>query len=253
MEYKDDEKLGAYIDGELSTEEAAALEQELAADAGLQARLDALLATNAAARDLFAEVDRQPMPAAVLGLLAEKETGPENVVAFPRRAVERIFSMPVAIAASVALVVGFLVVDLSRQATGPMSPMEALSAGSIDTGSALYQLLEENSSGQPVELGNDQIGAAVLSFADTSGRYCRQLQVASTESVAHAVACRGNDAWQVEAVAFADPGPGGQFQPAGAMTPLDIISAVDALIGDAEPLDNAQENHAISRGWKNSD
>lgn len=248
-----DEKLGAYMDGELSADEAAALEEELAADAGLQARLDALLATNDATRKLFAEVDKEPMPEAVLALLEEKQTTSDNVVALPVRAAKKVFSMPVAIAASVALVVGFLVVDLSRQAAGPISSMEALSAGSIATDSTLHRLLEETNSGQAVKLGNDETGEAVLSFADASGRYCRQVQITASDNAAHALACRGENSWEVEALAFTDPAPDGQFQPAGATTPVDIISAVDTLIGDADPLDSEQENQAISDSWKKTD
>lgn len=253
-----DEKLGAYMDGELSADEAAALEQELAKDADLQARLDALLATNKAASTLFAELDKQPMPEAVLKMLQEEPASqeparPDNVVPFLKLGAGRFFNMPVAIAASVALVVSFLVVDLSRQTSGAMTSIEALSAGSIDTDSALQQMLDESRSGERVILGNDETGEAILSFADSSSRFCRQLQVVSAESVAHAIACRTENNWELEAVAVTDPAPGGQFQPAGTTTPVNIISAVDGLIGDADPLGPDEETRAISNSWKKSD
>ena len=253
MNMTDDELLGAYTDGELSPDEAAVLEQRLAADADLQARLDALLATNDVSRRLFAEVDAQPMPEAVLNMLQEEPAKPDNVVPFLKLGAGRLFNVPVAIAASVALVVSFLVVDMSRQASGPVSSMEALSAKSIAADSALHDMLEDTNSGHSVDLGNDETGEAVLSFTDVSGRYCRQLRVGNTQSAAHAVACRGNSAWQVEALAIADPAAGGQFQQAGSATPVAIMTAVDALIGAAEPLDTEQEKQAISNSWKKSE
>lgn len=253
MDNRDDELLGAYMDGELPADEAAALEQRLAEDTELQARLDGLLATNKATRQLFAEIDAQPMPEAVLNMLQQNPAKADNVVAIPKLDIARIWNLPVALAASVALVVGFLMFDMARQASAPITSMQVISANSIDFESALHHMLEEKGSGQVIDLGFDETGEAVLSFVDASGRYCRQLRVAGAESAAHAVVCRGNSAWQVEALAIADIAPDGQFQTANTEVPVDIISAVDTLIGDADPLGATEETQAISNSWQISE
>lgn len=250
MDNKDDILLSAYVDGEIDDAEAREIERRLAADGDLRKRLDAMRAADAATRKLFAAVDAAPMPDAVLRLLESKPAMPDNVVAFPQRGLSRFMQMPVAIAASVALVVGFMVSDLARQAPGPATSIELLSARSIDTESGLHRLLEQSSSGQEMDLGSGETGRALLTFEDRTGEYCRQVQVNTDASAAHAVACRRDDVWQVEALAFVDTAPDGQFQPAAGATPFTITATVDALIGTADPFEEEQENQTISNSWK---
>jgi hypothetical protein len=79
------------------------------------------------------------------------------------------------------------------------------------------------------------------------------VRVAGAERATHAVACRGNSAWQIEALAIADITPDGQFQTANTEVPFDIISAVDTLIGDSDPLDATEETQVISNSWQISE
>jgi anti-sigma factor RsiW len=58
-------KLSAYLDGELSPEDSAALDARLEADPALRAELDALKAANAAAEEDFAALLGQPVPLAI--------------------------------------------------------------------------------------------------------------------------------------------------------------------------------------------
>ncbi len=250
MKNTDDNLLSAYVDGELAADESLKLEQRLPQDSQLQARLDAMRAADAATRKLFAEVDAAPMPDAVLQLLEREPAKPDNVVAFPERGIARFLQMPVAIAASMALAVGLLVGEVSQQFDGPATSIETLSARSIDSGSELHRLLEASSSGAATELANGESGRAVLTFADKEGRYCRQLRVDSSAGAAHAIACRGDTNWEVEALAFTDAAPEGQFQAAATDTPVTIMATVDGLIGTADPLDGEEEKQAISNSWK---
>ena len=64
-----DEQLSAYLDGELDTAEMQAIEAELAASAELSARMDALRATNDAARAYFSQPDETPVPDALLQMI----------------------------------------------------------------------------------------------------------------------------------------------------------------------------------------
>ena len=253
MDMNDDELLSSYLDGELAAAAARELERRLANDGALQARLDALRVADVATRKLFKAVDAAPMPASVLQLLETATPARGKVVAFPARGLRQFWQMPVAIAASLALAVGFMVSRLAEQ-TGPQgTAIETLSARSVVAGSALFDLLEGQPSGQWTRLGDAVSGQAVLSFADQSGRYCRQLRLDAPAASAHAVACRTQDAWQVEVVAFAGAVPAGQFQAAAEATPASISAAVDGLIGAADPLGPDEENLIISKGWKKID
>lgn len=258
MNNRDDELLSSYLDGELAATAAQELEQRLATDAALKARLDALRGADVATRKLYSAVDAAPMPATVLQLLAAAAPAAateerSNVVAFPARGLRQFWQMPVAIAASVALAVGFMVSRIADQAGQQDLAFETLNARSIEAGSGLFELLESQASGQVARLGDGVSGQALLTFSDQAGRYCRQLRLDGAAASAHAVACRTAAAWQVEVVAFAEAVPEGQFQAAASATPASISAAVDGLIGAADPLDVDEENRLISKGWRNSE
>jgi hypothetical protein len=223
----------------------------------LQGRLAALRGADVVTRKLFAAVDAAPMPESVLQLLAKAkpaETAQQrsNVLAFPARGLRQFWQMPVAIAASVALAVGFIASQLVQQLPQVSTPFETLDARSVAPGSDLFELLEGRASGQAARLGDAVSGEALLTFTDRTGRFCRQLRLDSAAVSAHAVACREAGAWQMQAVAFADAVPEGQFQAATAGTPASISAVVDGLIGPADPLDPEEENIAISNSWERS-
>jgi anti-sigma factor RsiW len=61
----DDTTLGAYVDGELPLSAAAAIARAEASDPALRARIEALRALGAAARNSFATIEREALPAAL--------------------------------------------------------------------------------------------------------------------------------------------------------------------------------------------
>ncbi|MEO0866661.1 MAG: zf-HC2 domain-containing protein, partial [Pseudomonadota bacterium] len=60
-----DEKLSAYLDGELPEDEAREIEAALASEPELQAELEALMAADAVAREAFDDMLAAPVPAAL--------------------------------------------------------------------------------------------------------------------------------------------------------------------------------------------
>lgn len=248
----DDELLSAFIDGELSTDDAAALAERLAREPGLAQRLEAMRSGDEAVRALYAQLDQAPLPDGVMRLLdtAGGEVEESRVVPFPLRAMRRLANQPFAIAAGVAVVAGFLAV-LQLQNRMPTSPVEALVAGQLEAGSEVYEFLEHGVSGRPEVIGESTSMQVILSFESGSGDYCRQLYVAAPGQAVHGVACKGIDGWQLEAVAAAAPdAPDGAFQTAVSDIPEAVSSAVDGLIGAREPLSEDEENTLISEGWK---
>ncbi len=248
----DDELLSAYIDGELPNGEADALTERLAAEPELMQRLEALRSADGAVRDVYAAIEKTPLPASVLGLFDESqsETPAGNVIAFPARGMRRFFEVPVAIAASLALVAGFLGATLLRQDALSPPPGDGFVAGPVAAGSELHDLLESAPSGRSQDLSG-RPAEVILTFADAGGDWCRQLRVGAEGRSIHGVACRRDAGWQLEAIALGDTGaPDGQFGTASGTTPGLVRAAVDALIGDDAPLEADQENRLIAEGWR---
>ncbi len=255
-QHTDDIALCAYIDGELPESEASELQARLLQEPELARRLELLRGSDSDAQRLYAEIDERPMPQAVLDLLQQKPAAAreDNVIAFPARGVRQFLQMPVAIAASVALLAGFLVADMFR-ATDDASPeVSSLYAGQIDAQSNLHRLLEEGTSNDAQVLAEGVSAELLLTFQDRNGDFCRQLRVDGGVAPLQGLACRRGDSWQVEAVSIAaEPAPDGNYQLASGATPIAIDAAIDALIGPRPPLDKDEERSIISNTWKKTE
>lgn len=79
-----EEKLSAFLDGELPEEQAREIEAALAEDPNLQAALEALMAADMAAKDALGEMLDEPVPAALAAALRDApEAGAANLSAPP--------------------------------------------------------------------------------------------------------------------------------------------------------------------------
>ncbi|HSD68010.1 MAG TPA: hypothetical protein VLB07_00595, partial [Woeseiaceae bacterium] len=204
----DDERLSAWLDGELPRGEAMRLEERLAAEPPLARRLERMREAGRKAQQAFHAIDETPLPQSVLDLLKDdgadrlQDTEGAKIVRLQPRA-PRFFQVPVAIAASVALVAGFLVHDLlTPQGSGEsVLPMSGMVAGD----SGLYQLLEKTSAGETVRLPDDGNGEVVLTFQGEDGDWCRQFRLGSATADLYGLACRQPGGWQLETASFAGP------------------------------------------------
>ena len=246
-----DETLSAYIDGELDEQTADTLTARLAEDGSLMARLEQLRSADAATRRLMESMDDLPIPDAVLNTI-DNSRAESNVVTFPSRDRSPFLQMPVALAASVALVAGFVGSELMRNFAPPGLTVETLSVGTVATESTLYQLLESAPSGASRNVSDEIDAGVLLSFQAEDGDYCRQLTLSSPSANSHAVACRRDNLWQIEALARSDRSSG-QYQQASGTVPDSVNAAVSALLGDGEILPEDQEKLIISAGWKKTE
>ncbi len=250
----DDIALCAYIDGELPDDETRTLKARLLKEPDLARRLETLRGADSEVLQLYEAIDKRPMPKAVLEMLgqSEPETRAGNVIAFPKRVMQPFFQLPVAIAASVALLAGFLVANLFDESNFAGFDQNGLYAGTVAGGSELHLLLEEGISTEVQTLANGQRAELLLTFQDRDGDFCRQLRIDGVGAPVQGVACRRGSAWQVEAASIAGKrAPDGSYQQAGGDTPDAIDSAIDGLIGSAPPLDIEEERALISNTWKN--
>ena len=255
----DDEQLSAYIDGELSLDATTALTARLAQEPQLLKRLEQLRKADDAQRDLYAALAEQPLPQAVVDMLSNEgaeskgDLAGDNIVAFPPRGPAAFLQVPVGIAASIALVVGFLVGGFQGNGDVPGdSGLAGVStfAGTIAAESRLHQLLEAGRSGAPTDKSQPGSGRVILSFQSPDGDYCRQVEVAEGNGAMQALACRRNGDWQLAAASFgASSAPAGNYVAATAQATV-VRAAVTQLMGDREPLTPAAEAELIANGWQ---
>jgi hypothetical protein len=253
---KDDLALSAYLDGELPQDEADRISARLASEPALLRRLEAMRGGDDATRQLFAKLDELPMPQRVLDLLNDRPQSSvdDKVVAFPARFARQYFQLPVALAASVALLAGFLISGVVRDTGGGAGDFRVLASGEIAAGSALHERLESGVSTAPQTSAGGFRSQLLLTFEDVSGDYCRQLRIATDVRSAQALACRRAGRWQLETLDFEDGlVPGGQYQQASGPGSAVLDAAIDALIGDNEPLDAGDESRLVNNGWKKID
>jgi anti-sigma factor RsiW len=247
----DRETLGAYADGELAPEEAAAVARHLAGHPDDQAYVERVAAGRAAIARAFAPIAAAPLPAPLLArveaLIAAAGDRPGGATVVPlRRPPPRLWLAGGALAAAAA---ALLAVYLGQERPAGTE----LALGPLPSGAPIAGALDSLSAGVPERLAGEGEIEIVASFADGRGRLCRELRLArGGAAVAEfAIACAADGLWTVEAVAAADPVPDGadRFETAAGPVPRAIEAALDAL-GAGPVLTPEEEAAAKARGWR---
>lgn len=220
------ERLIAYVDGELSAQDRAAFEADIARDPALarEAARHRALAQDVTAA--YAPVLDEPLPPQLLAV-----AGAANDRGRPGRG--RLLPWA-AMAAS--LVVGVL----AGRAVWPQPGALIAKDGGLEARGRLAAALTTQLASQP---GVVKVG---LSVKADDGRYCRTFQSA-LDGLA-GLACRRDGRWVARTVTTWRPGAESPYRTAGSETPPEILAAVDALNG--EPLDATAERAARDRGWR---
>ena len=271
MKRPTDEILVAYADGRLSTAEADLVASYLAGDEEARRFTVALKASADLVREAFEEpVNAQPsrLLADMIMAAPPHPAQRDTVVAMPTRASgstnrrwERMAWKPMAMAASVALVVGIAAGSLLLPRPGADS-VSPLTLGPVSPSGIFHGVLERRSTGDTIALETEsrprQKLSMIATFRDRLERPCREVElVADTPDaspIAAAVACRANDGrWIVEGamrVATTDASTGdGTFYPSG-IRDKDAIDGLLSLLGASKSLAAAEERELMARGWK---
>jgi len=227
----DETKIIAWIDGELSPEEAAKVEAAIIADPGLAALADRHRRIRARFEAAFTPLLDDPValpkrrPARIVSLAAVRE---ERAQAAESRPGWRNWAWPGAVAAS--LLVGVL----AGHNTGPAGVADR--AGALALSAPMAQALDRQASG---ELGTVNI---VLSFKDHDGQFCRSFVAQNIGGVA----CKAADGWQLRYAAPVDVQHGDYRMAGGDAASAKVVATL--IAGD--PLDAAGERKAIAAGWR---
>lgn len=236
----DEAKFFAWLDGELSNDEAAEVERQVAADPQLQRRADEHRAVTAGLRNAFAPLAKASVPARLTGLL--EPSAAEKVISLAEardrreaRTAPLLWKQTAAMAAT--LVLGILV---GNQFSGnPTSPIQN-EAGRLVAGAELESALYARLASAPHKDG-PRIG---VTFRDRSGAICRTFD----DNFASGLACRDRGDWRIVGVFQSAEGQGTDYRMA-AGADLRLLELVDHH-RNGEPFDAAQERAAQKRDWR---
>ncbi|KHT50775.1 anti-sigma factor [Alteromonas marina] len=263
-----DEKLSAFLDGELNTAEMDTVREAIAQDASISDRLAALAevdrvvkvaAEKATAVALPKEIvallnDEKPLSqesevqASGVSLVSESSSNQsfaENVKPFPKKVDvtnsglggQTKWKGPFAIAASVAVLASL--VFFNQQGTETVQPSHWANVSSV---------LDENLSGETTSFVSGVKVTPQLSFLNTEFNYCRQAEVASQDELSVMIACKDKQGtWLLAASKLDEVGEmAGDYQTATSAKSLE--DELDKMMASA-PLNREQEKSAIEATW----
>jgi len=268
----DHETLGAYADGELPPEEAAAVERHLADHPEDRAYVDRTRAQRAAIARAFAPIAAEPLPPALsarveaaiaaAGQGAQAATGQgatagQGATLVPLRRPARAGGRRgwLAGGALAAAAAALVAVTVARDGSGPAGTEIAL--GPVPADAPLAAALDGLIAGVAEPRAEGGALEIVASFADGRGRLCRELRLEPAGGAAGevAIACAAGGQWTVEAVialgARDEMRADGEdrFEIAAGPDLAAIEAALDAL-GAGPILTPEEEAAARDRGWR---
>ncbi|MES1199920.1 MAG: anti-sigma factor [Pseudomonadota bacterium] len=230
----DEEKLIAFIDGELDKESADEITRAATDDAVLSARIEEHRRLRADLSAAFDGVLSEPVPERLLQPLQ----GGAVVDLEARRAKRARWSVREWGAMAASLAAGLLIGLGSMSGKGALVAADAsglLARGDLEQ--ALNTQLASDA-GRSFRIG--------LTFRDKDGDFCRTFQ-ASQQAIA-GLACRQDANWRV-AIDLTNASAAGEVRQAGSSMPPEILSAIEQCI-DGDALDAAGERAARERGWR---
>lgn len=241
----DKDRLAAFVDGELTPDEAAAVAMHLADHPVDQAYVDDLFAANAALARAFAAPLHEPVPPAIRdAILGKAETARPTggtVVAFrPRRAMAAAGLLLAASVAAAALWLPGLAPAPGGVGLGPLAAADPLAG-----------VLDRSVSGAVSALSDGREAMVLASFAMSDGRFCREFEVIDQAAarIDLGIVCRSGSVWTVEAtIAEAIAGSDAGFVAAEGGE-ADTLTRFLERHGETVPLDAAAEAEAIARRW----
>ena len=228
----EDERLMAYLDGELDGEARAEVEAALAEQPDLRRQLERQRALRDTLRAHFDPVAEESVPPRLRALLEPEIV---DLAAARARRSRPIWQTAAAIAAS--LVIGVVVGrTLPSGADAPVG----IEGGTLVARAELAEALDTQLASSQAADAATRIG---VSFARADGTYCRTFE----GSALSGLACRDGDAWRMVMTAEGNAARG-DYRQAGTGSAR-IAAAAQELMAN-EPLDAAAERRARDQHWQ---
>ncbi len=237
------ETLMAFIDGQLSAEEASRIEAALKDRPELRGYVERQWALRRSMKEAFSAVLDEPVPDRLMTALSRAPVSRQWSV---RQAFARFgsspgfllkFGLPAALACGLVLGV----------AIGP----QILGSGSLEqrNGALVAQgaLANALSTRLASETANSDLRVGV-SFRAKDGRDCRSFQSDGAQGALAGIACRDPHAWSIVMLANAEKQDRANYQTAGSTMPDGIRNAISGMMSGV-PFDAAAERAARDRGW----
>ncbi len=230
------EILMAFVDGELSPDEARRVEAELRTRPDLAAYVEQQRELRQRMHASFDAVMTAPLPSKLREAVDETRASLRWRIAHSWRNTSRRviwISVPVS-ALAAGVIIGVL---LSSHAS---RLMDVRGQTLVARGSLASALSNQLAAAGPAQ--GPQIG---ISFRDKNGHYCRTF---STPTMG-GVACRDAAGWNIAALSQRSAEPNGAYGTAASAMPDIVRDAVHGMIAGA-PLDAAGEARAKRQGWR---
>lgn len=233
-----DEMLSGFLDAELDDEKMNAVREAMAEDDTLVERLAVLANVDHVVRSAAEKATDKPLPGAITDMLDSRHGNrtPDNVVFIGLwKKAKQSISVPVSLAAGVAVMVGLSVFNLQS------GPSEA-------SWNEVASVMDKQLTGETVTTDEGVFITPQLSFQNHDGAYCRQVEVQHEAELNQLIGCKNsNGDWsQVAKITLQQTNLNYDYQTASGNNALDDI--LDDMIA-TPPLNRSQEQQAIDNHW----
>lgn len=261
-----DEKLSAFLDGELDAVEMEMVREAIAQDATVSDRLAALADVDRVVKAAAEKATAVALPEEIVALLSDASEAPvsdvnsvnegvaepsakssstENITPFVSKAkisrgssgTQTTWRTPFAIAASVAVLAGLVL--FNQQGADTTQPSHWANVSSV---------LDSNLTGESTTFESGVTVTPQLSFLNTDFNYCRQAKIASQDELNVMIACKDSQgSWMLAASKLDELGGNtGEYQTASSAKLLE--DELNKMMASA-PLNREQEQNAIEATW----
>jgi len=261
-----DEKLSAFLDGELDAVEMEMVREAIAQDATVSDRLAALADVDRVVKAAAEKATAVALPEEIVALLSDASEAPvsdvnsvnegvaepsakssstENITPFVSKAkisrgssgTQTTWRTPFAIAASVAVLAGLVL--FNQQGADTTQPSHWANVSSV---------LDSNLTGESTTFESWVTVTPQLSFLNTDFNYCRQAKIASQDELNVMIACKDSQgSWMLAASKLDELGGNtGEYQTASSAKLLE--DELNKMMASA-PLNREQEQNAIEATW----
>ena len=245
-----DEKLNAYLDGELDLTEMEEIRDALYVNPSLSERLEELVLVDSFLKTQYSKIDSKPIPIKLIDTLSEPHL-PLNKKHRTNQFINYSVFI-IGILGMLTIFIGFN--ELTPTNPTAVQPQILLKKGFLSPESELSKILEDSPSSTNRALGGNgkQFVMPVLSFKSIDNQFCREFIVSDESLSQRSLACKNSLAgWEIKLISVdAQKGHGIiGYQTASSISSSTFEQYVNIMILE-DPLSLEEEISQISKGWQ---